>query len=199
MAMEAASQLKGPLVQASGYRLRNVSYLAALVVPATQEGIEVAFSMRKTKHTSPGHQPWYEFSLRSFDQGKGSWTLHCTGSVRAECKQSDTCYIDHDYLQSLLTAEQKCVQAIDIDKYYRNLRSSGVFFGPTMQNVTDMKVSPCGSHILGKQGILNHISFIPPPWRVWLRCCCQSARPTKHLWDRNYLRLSWRKFGSQHP
>jgi hypothetical protein len=69
--------------------------------------------------------------------------------VRAEYKQSDPCYIDHDYPQSLLTAEQKCVQAIDIDEYYRNLRFSGVFFGPTMQNVTEMKVSPCGSHILG--------------------------------------------------
>jgi hypothetical protein len=109
----------------------------------------------------------------------------------------------------LLTAEQKCAQAIDIDEYYRNLRSSGVFFGPTMQNVTEMKVSPCASHILGNVLIPVLAEHMPPGYaqshiihpttmesmaQMLLLICTSNEAPLG-----SELLTTFMKFGSQHP
>lgn len=157
MAMEAASRLIDAPVKPCGYRVRNVSYKAALMIPETKEGIEISFSMRRTNDVSDGHQPWYEFYMRSHDSERDCWVEHTSGLVRVESETQQNDVGDaalnlwNDLSQkSWTTAHERCTQALDVLDYYRNLESFGVLFGPTMQNLTKMAISESEEDIFGE-------------------------------------------------
>lgn len=86
MAMEALQHLRempeyttpaGPLV---GYRLRDVKLNRALVIPATEEGVETIFSMRHLKESGAAFSDvWYEF--RVFSYSSDGWTEHTHGVI----------------------------------------------------------------------------------------------------------------------
>ena len=75
-------------VDLCGYRVRNVSYKTALIIPDTKEGIEICFSIRRMNGSANGHQPWYTFSTRSFDPENSLWIEHTTGIIQAETETS---------------------------------------------------------------------------------------------------------------
>ncbi|KFY82216.1 hypothetical protein V498_08637, partial [Pseudogymnoascus sp. VKM F-4517 (FW-2822)] len=85
MALEAAAQVlsvsalpPGRVVR--GFTVRDVAISRALVVPATEEGVETVFSMRPLPDSSTGSSAaWREF--RVFSYGEGGWAEHCRGVV----------------------------------------------------------------------------------------------------------------------
>ncbi|KAJ5595540.1 uncharacterized protein N7459_001748 [Penicillium hispanicum] len=156
MAIEAASLLKTTSAPVTGYRVKNISYKAALIIPDTKEGLEVSFSMRKTEDVTYDHQPWYEFYLRSFDIDKEAWTEHTCGLVRVECraptKESNELSSQSSIKlggDTLRYAKEKCNKDVDLPSYYGKLHSHGVVFGPTMHNVNTMQISGTAREAIG--------------------------------------------------
>lgn len=80
MAIEATMQVheeNGHKNQITGFRMRDVNIMTALVVPDDEDGIEVLFSMHKLP--SVGGDEWYGFKVSSLSQEE--WKTHTTGNI----------------------------------------------------------------------------------------------------------------------
>lgn len=80
MAIEAAIQAyeeNGDESPITGFKMRDVNIMTALVVPDDEDGIEVLFSMHKLP--SVGGDEWYGFKVSSLSHGE--WKTHTTGSI----------------------------------------------------------------------------------------------------------------------
>lgn len=72
-----------------GYKLRDVKLIRALMVPASEEGVETLFSMRHYKESSASFSnTWYEFRVFSWAAANG-WAEHAHGSITAVHDASD--------------------------------------------------------------------------------------------------------------
>lgn len=158
-AVEAVKQLADPTREISGFRLRNVSLMAALIIPDTVEGIEIKFGLRNTNHGPSRFQTWL-FSMKSYDTATNRWTEHCTGSVSVEyllvegpidsVRQPAICSVLH-----LESASERCSEEFDVDKFYRKLDLSEINFGPVMRNLRSIKLSKSSRECVGLVTVPN--------------------------------------------
>ena len=83
LAIEATRQLTtmdhttGPR-EISGYRLRDVDFLQALVIPDNSEGIEIQTTMRRVSDKDIGARGWYHFEVWTVTDNN-RWTQHAKG------------------------------------------------------------------------------------------------------------------------
>ncbi|KAK7977184.1 hypothetical protein PG988_004674 [Apiospora saccharicola] len=135
-AIEAAKQLAGiqggsNKKQTTGYRLRNVELLAALVVPDDSAGIEVHTALRRVSDRTIGARGWSHFEILSVTP-ESRWTLHAKGLV----------IVDH--AGSLGVAESPARRTgrplssyrrgVDPEDMFSGLRARGIYHGPKFQN-----------------------------------------------------------------
>src|SRR5204863_5495340 len=65
----------------SGYTIRELTISHALVIPQTEEGVEVVFSMRPHATSSiSSSDTWREFRVFS-NTPSGGWAEHCRGMI----------------------------------------------------------------------------------------------------------------------
>ncbi|KAG0649046.1 Highly reducing polyketide synthase [Hyphodiscus hymeniophilus] len=150
MAIEASKQLARSDAQITGFRLRNVSIIAALQVPDLEDGIETMLSMRAAAESSlKASTTWREFSISSFNPEADTWTEHCHGQISTEY-ETDTGPIDKGreakgqtkiYTDMLANVSNGCEMPINITELYGDLETIGLKFGPLFRNISTAKVT----------------------------------------------------------
>lgn len=146
MAIEAAAQLHvldtrariergeaGRVIQE--YKLKNVEVTRALLVPDSEDGVEVSFSMTPKNHldlASPSE-------FRVFSYTETGWSEHCRGSVQAVYQDGEEAPAalrrDKEYQMELARAIRTCKTRMPRDQIYENLTKVGLGYGPDFQGI----------------------------------------------------------------
>jgi hypothetical protein len=169
MAVEASKQVAIADRIVTGFRFRNVSLKAALVVPDTEEGIETSlvFNPRGTGNRKNWQQ--YDFAIFSFTPSESESIEHCSGSIYVEYDGSPG-PVDSGRAQAekqrssrriLEEAEALCLKPISTDKVYGVLRAVGLEFGPTFINMDHVKVAGGTGQAVGIVTVPDIAAFMP--------------------------------------
>lgn len=143
MAIEASRQLADLSRQVKGYRLRDVSFLKALVIPLTPDGIETHFHLRPY-HSSTSGEPtaWNEFRLRSFE--KDGWRENCRGMIMTEYESGET-PVDagleaaralSTHQETFTRAAEVCTTTVDSKQLYEYFSTVGLDLGPSFRRLS---------------------------------------------------------------
>lgn len=127
MAVEATRLLTGPGATITSFELQDIEVLNALTVP--EAGVEVQLNTRPK-------DGGYEFTVSSLTISN-TWTINCTGFIRAESKES--------LVRSISTNElfHPGVKAVNIDpeSLWADLRKMSMFHGPTFRPITNIQTA----------------------------------------------------------
>uniref|UniRef100_A0A8H7KF45 Carrier domain-containing protein n=1 Tax=Bionectria ochroleuca TaxID=29856 RepID=A0A8H7KF45_BIOOC len=137
LAIEAVRQLvklnnRTDMSKIVGYKLKDVDFLQALVVPDNSDGIEIQTTLRSANTKDIGKQNWKEFEIWTVTLDN-QWTQHAKGSISVEFEDL-----------SVTTAIGRGVSKVDIKGYARrvipadlfsNLKALGIAHGPMFQNM----------------------------------------------------------------
>ena len=148
MAIEASRQLADPSKQIKGYRLREISFLKALVIPLTSDGIETHFYLRPY-HSNASGEPtvWNEFRLCSYENDE--WRENCRGMITIEYESNETPVDAGLEAARALAAHQEtfsravelCKTAIDPKQLYEYFSTVGLDLGPNFQRLSHVHFS----------------------------------------------------------
>ena len=136
LAIEAIRQLttmeeKTGSKDISGYRLRDVDFLQALMIPDNSDGIEIQTTMRPVSDKDIGVRGWKHFEVWTVT-ADNRWTQHAKGLITIEFEGPS------------LGAVKPATGSRDIKGYTRrviptdlfaNLRALGIAHGPMFQNI----------------------------------------------------------------
>jgi acyl transferase domain-containing protein/NADPH:quinone reductase-like Zn-dependent oxidoreductase/SAM-dependent methyltransferase len=114
----------------SGYRLRDVEFLAALVVPDDTNGIEVQTKLSKVSDKVIGLRGWNYFEVSSVTSDN-RWMLHAKGFVRVDV--AGTLAVSSAPKLVKIPLSSYC-RHIDPHDLFSNLQSRGIHHGPKFQN-----------------------------------------------------------------
>ena len=142
MAIEAAcqfSQVTDEII--SGYRLRDVDILQALVIPDSSDGVEVQITLRPVNDKSIGVKAWREFQIFSVSQDN-KWTENCRGLIHVVFQGVGD--DDGRWSYSGPQSEPKPLRGysknVDPGDIFASMRSVGIYHGPVFQNLKNVQV-----------------------------------------------------------
>lgn len=142
MAIQGALQLaeiKGETL--SGYRLKDIEVLLALVIPDTAEGIEIQMTFGPPDSKALYNSGWTEFHVYSITQ-ESTWTEHMTGLIQTDVAPSG------GEVAVPQTATTRLARHAPMDEYRKALAPADVYsalhnievkHGPIFQNLTQVK------------------------------------------------------------
>ncbi|KAL7817789.1 polyketide synthase [Trichoderma gracile] len=136
LAIEASKQLhalnhtKTGAKEVSGYRLRDVDFLQALMIPDTSEGIEIQTSLRPVNDKDVAIQGWKHFEVWTVT-GDNRWTQHAKGLISIEFEASAQMF--EPKLGDFSIKGYK--RQIPPDELFANLKALGIGHGPMFQNM----------------------------------------------------------------
>lgn len=132
MAIEAANQMADPSRKITGFQLKDISFLRALVIPTAESGVETHLQLSQETGL------WTKFRLSSFDNG--NWHQHCQGFIKVEYETGTQAKLDRfSKWQNQIT--EACVLDVDHDRLYKTASDSGLLFGPTFKTTHSGKIS----------------------------------------------------------
>ncbi|KAF4512783.1 hypothetical protein G6O67_000122 [Ophiocordyceps sinensis] len=150
MVLEAARQLVPPTEshKVVGYTIANVAMNRALVIPDTDEGVEVIFQARTMRRGNgpSGDGAWRDF--RIYSHSSAGPTEHCRGLFSIDHEQAPS-EVDggRESRESLghyegvfEGARDTCKSPIRAEALYMALLRVGIDFGPMFCNLTELKV-----------------------------------------------------------
>ncbi|KAF7156259.1 hypothetical protein CNMCM5623_009652 [Aspergillus felis] len=112
----------------SGFRLRDVNFLFALVIPDSADGVEIRTTLQSVPEREIGARGWRRFEVSSVTLDN-RWMLHAKGMIMVEREAT-----------ALETAERRPLSTYtrqpDPQDLFANLRARGVYHGPLFQNTT---------------------------------------------------------------
>ncbi|PTB79570.1 hypothetical protein M440DRAFT_1326481 [Trichoderma longibrachiatum ATCC 18648] len=136
LAIEATKQLhtlnhtKTEAKEVWGYRLRDVDFLQALMIPDTSDGIEIQTSLRPVSDKDVALQGWKHFEVWSVTSDN-RWTQHAKGLISLEYEASAKVsgpeagdFSIRGYKRQIPPAE-----------LFANLKALGIGHGPVFQNM----------------------------------------------------------------
>lgn len=146
MALEAVAQLHvldtrariakgeaGKIVKE--YKLRDVEITRALLVPDSEDGVEISFSM--TPENSLDLSASRVF--RIFSDTDAGWSEHCRGLVQIvyqdEGETQPTSKRDEEYQSSYQNAEIVCQTPMPCTQIYEKFTNVGLGYGPDFQGI----------------------------------------------------------------
>ncbi|KUI71344.1 Lovastatin diketide synthase LovF [Cytospora mali] len=122
----------------SGYQVRDVNVLQALVIPDTEDGIEIQTVLRPVSDKAIGVRGWKQFEVFSVT-ADNQWTQHAQGLISAEVgtpsehtgvglqrKQKDRTPLD---------PTSGYAKRIDPEDMWNVLGSMGIQYGPTFRDI----------------------------------------------------------------
>ena len=130
-AIEAAKQLAKedkPSKDISGFRLRDIKFLFACVIPDNVEGVEIRTTLQSVSEREIGARGWYNFEVSSVTLDN-RWTLHAKGMVIAERVAAAPEKTERRPLSTY-------TRQPDPQDLFANLRARSVYHGPLFQNTT---------------------------------------------------------------
>ncbi|KAI0842747.1 putative FSP1 [Hypoxylon sp. FL0890] len=129
--MEAEEHTDNPR-EISGYRLRDIDIMQALVVPDDASGIEIQTTLRPVSDKAIGLRDWKHFEVSSVTT-ENRWTLHARGLISIESKSSsEATPVRLDKEKRLTTSYTRNIDPADM---FANLRALGINHGPMFQNM----------------------------------------------------------------
>ncbi|KAK9800099.1 hypothetical protein SCARD494_01892 [Seiridium cardinale] len=151
-AIEAVRLLIDPTEETiRNYRMRDIDFMQALVIPDTAFGVETQFSLSPCSEKEFDHQGWYEFRLCSSVPSSNQWIEHCKGYVLAETGDAinvATTRLAKPPTECTFFGQDSDVTHVGIEKLFSGLRERGIYHGPIFQNLTD-------SCTVGERAITN--------------------------------------------
>lgn len=147
MAAEASRQIASAGKKVKGFRLKEVVLHMALRIPLNAEGVETHFHLRPyLDSTATTSSSWNDFELRSCEGSQ--WREHCRGLIQTKYETQytpvDDGFEDHFFAETcasrLAEAEHECQKNVSPKQLYELLQTVGLDFGPTFQNLSDMRI-----------------------------------------------------------
>lgn len=152
LAIEAVRKLKhAKKEEPTGYRIRDVVIINALLIPTDSRGAEIVFTLRECDSKELDYRDWFEFELCSVG-ADDSWIRHCTGFVAAETtastkkstvlnrKPKSAPTVD-DFIVGSVDEGERQVRDVDPVSTFADMRKMGIYHGPSFQNLIGSKVS----------------------------------------------------------
>ncbi|ERF74612.1 hypothetical protein EPUS_00742 [Endocarpon pusillum Z07020] len=144
MAMEAARQIARDPAAIQGYRLKDVRFSKALLLPLDSEAdVETQFHMRPGKVGNAAEEK-NDFRLTMLSNDE--WVEVCCGVVTVEYEEAldevnnsyQSSKEGDSYKDIYVSGIKTCKRNIASKQLYDNLASFGFNFGPTFQNLKDV-------------------------------------------------------------
>ncbi|KAL8720573.1 MAG: hypothetical protein Q9225_002592 [Loekoesia sp. 1 TL-2023] len=147
MAIEGALQVsRAGDKPISGYRLRDIDILQALVIPDTPEGVEVQLTLRPCSDKAIYANGSMEFQIFSVSQ-ENTWMEHCKGLIAVEfVSAGDEEHTRRRFSQALSKQSRSRIgidyrMRMEPKDIYEGMRSVGIYHGPIFQNLKTIKVN----------------------------------------------------------
>ena len=165
MAIEAASQRASARnINVAQYKLREVTFGQALVIPEQSGEVETIVQLRQySEGTRFLSDTWDEFCVLSVTE-ENRWTEHCRGLISGEKApgRDDITQIGLQtagHIQRISHMEALCQTPVDTTEFYQQLDSIGLHYGPTFTNMKSAKSAP--SMCIGKIEIPDTAATMP--------------------------------------
>ena len=150
MAIEAAKQLSERTASSNAFRFKDVSIIRALVIPQTEDGIEVQILLRPSRERMGKFVSWNEFRICMYEADQ--WSLICEGSVAVETTPEVVTALDDRARKSILEGQEseylygieQCTGTISQVQMYRLFKNYGLNFGPSFQSLREVRFSQDG-------------------------------------------------------
>ncbi|KAI1375107.1 hypothetical protein F4677DRAFT_455044 [Hypoxylon crocopeplum] len=147
MAIEAIRQIE-KRNDVSGYQIRDVHVLSALVVPHDQS-IETRLQLspwRSGSRSSRTTSHWTEFKISNRNES-GTWTPNCTGLIATYLRHIPSNVFRSEEAANnsrLSTTYEKLLQTdmpkLDSTTFYTDMENSGFLLGPSFRGVKELNV-----------------------------------------------------------
>lgn len=116
--------------QMSGYKLRDIKLLQALVVPNDAHGVELHTVLRSVDDEAIGVRGWRQFQISSVSSDS-QWTQHAKGFVNIEFDNVGPAASTTSFL-----TDSGYTRHVDPADMFAALRTKGLNHGPLFQNTT---------------------------------------------------------------
>ncbi|KAI0128332.1 putative polyketide synthase [Xylariales sp. AK1849] len=113
--------------EASGVKFRDINIEKALIVPDTDDGVEVHTRLEKM----PGD--WYTFTVESVDND--IWTQHSSGKIQKRRNDELSLGLSSPYKASQLHHQ------VSGKRWYRSFHRVGFNYGPNLQTMTHVRAN----------------------------------------------------------
>ncbi|KAF2800561.1 ketoacyl-synt-domain-containing protein [Melanomma pulvis-pyrius CBS 109.77] len=123
----------------TGYRLRDIDMLAALVIPEGEDGVEVQLSLKSCSDKAIYAKGWKEFQVFSVTHDD-KWSEHCRGLVCMEYEPRN--------VPSLPVAIREATEyrvRVSPSDVYDSMHRVGIQHGPIFQNLKAVRTRTQGS------------------------------------------------------
>lgn len=140
---------------AGGVKFRDVDIKKALIIPETDDGIEI-----HTRLQSSGGSDWYAFSVESVDDGR--WTIHSTGKIQRQQQQQQR--QQQQQPQSCPKNLSQLHQQVPAKRWYQSLGRVGFHYGAHFQTMKSVRangrdrVAAAGVQVQTECGAIEHES-----------------------------------------
>lgn len=138
LAIEAANQLakaEGHEDNISGFCLRDVDFMSALVIPDSADGVEIRTTVKPVPERELGLRGWRRFEVSTVTP-ENEWTLHAQGLVTVELQSKDGDAEEGNQTSGGLRPLSAYTRHKDPRDMFAHLRARGVYHGPLFQNTT---------------------------------------------------------------
>ena len=169
MAVQGAHQLAYDASEkVSAYELRNVYLERALMIPSSDDGVEVLLQFTPS---TTAQQPTivHDFSIVSRGPSEHAWAKNCSGQIvtHLEDKEhsgwpgiSEQDYALASHNDRLASARRTCLKTKKPKNFYHDLESSEMAYGPTFQNLVDIRygdrIAYCVARIPDTAAVMPH-------------------------------------------
>ncbi|KAL4975321.1 hypothetical protein BDW66DRAFT_152136 [Aspergillus desertorum] len=118
----------------SGYQLRDIDVMHALVVPDNDYGVEIQTSLRQASVKEIGNRGWKQFEISSVTPDN-QWTLHARGLITAQLDDAPDKFVPKPRPAGLSGYTRR----IRPNELYSTLNSMGISHGEIFQVITDIE------------------------------------------------------------
>ncbi|KAJ5787110.1 polyketide synthase [Penicillium paradoxum] len=116
----------------SGYRLRDVDFLQALMIPDSSDGIEIETTIRPVGARDVAARGWQHFEVWTVTIDN-RWTQHAKGLISVEFEGSSP-----DAIRAVLEDFQGYTRRVIPADLFTNLKALGIAHGPIFQNINSI-------------------------------------------------------------
>lgn len=150
MAIEAMHQIATPEEQAlGGYMLYDVNLYSALMVPTSDDGVEVQLILRDQSNRTLDTLTYKEFSILSRGRD-GKWIGHCSGKVGIASDKPQV---------PVLMPEDIQTSSLDLSVFYEQIANGGPTLGPAFQTVSCVDYG--SGYVLAGITVADNVAAMP--------------------------------------
>lgn len=148
MAVEAALQsCQRGILHVTGFALRNIDLLQALIVPVHPASSEVQIELRPRSESTAHNSGWKMFTIHSIDHDN-AWTTICKGLICVHFLVQDDSFqpaserrgpVATQLPPASTSAPEMYRVCLSPQQFYANVRAGGISHGPSFQNMQSIR------------------------------------------------------------